>query len=130
MSEGCDHKFVDSNVCLKCGWTPGEVDAARHKELRRSAYVLTDDPADVITESGADARRTEQKEAVRLGDDPDAIYCDEMTDDEIAEAARGEWADVLADDGATAGTGGIFDHGNSEVVREVRKVLLPSTLSR
>ena len=21
---GCDHKFVDSNVCLKCGWNPKE----------------------------------------------------------------------------------------------------------
>jgi len=20
----CDHKFVDSKSCLKCGWTPGE----------------------------------------------------------------------------------------------------------
>ena len=21
----CDHKFIDSKRCLKCGWTPGEV---------------------------------------------------------------------------------------------------------
>ena len=22
MSDGCKHKFIDSNHCLKCGWTP------------------------------------------------------------------------------------------------------------
>lgn len=21
---GCDHKFIDSNICLKCGWNPKE----------------------------------------------------------------------------------------------------------
>ena len=24
MSEHCDHKFVDSTVCLKCGWSPSD----------------------------------------------------------------------------------------------------------
>ena len=22
MTNGCDHKLIDSNVCLKCGWSP------------------------------------------------------------------------------------------------------------
>jgi hypothetical protein len=22
LKKGCDHKFIDSNSCLKCGWTP------------------------------------------------------------------------------------------------------------
>lgn len=29
---GCDHKFVDSNVCLRCGASEAELRGARAKE--------------------------------------------------------------------------------------------------
>lgn len=31
VRRACDHKFVDSNVCLKCGWTPTPVTTAAPK---------------------------------------------------------------------------------------------------
>lgn len=36
----CDHKFIDSKRCIKCGWAPGSRDAAPgldRKELERLA---------------------------------------------------------------------------------------------
>ncbi|MEP7304177.1 MAG: hypothetical protein ABJA98_01540 [Acidobacteriota bacterium] len=31
LGAGCDHKFVDSRSCLKCGWTPPAADAVREE---------------------------------------------------------------------------------------------------
>ena len=33
MTGECDHKFIDSNHCLKCGWRPPSVTDASVQEL-------------------------------------------------------------------------------------------------
>jgi len=34
ISQLCDHKFVDSNVCLKCGWSPSQPEGGKGEVTR------------------------------------------------------------------------------------------------
>ncbi len=55
---GCDHKFVDSNKCLKCGWSPTQVEL----EVRSKVALMSDVEVSAALEGAkrADSQLTAQ----------------------------------------------------------------------
>jgi len=45
----CDHKFVDSNHCLKCGWSPLEQERQMTKELIEHMLTSLETPHKELT---------------------------------------------------------------------------------
>jgi outer membrane murein-binding lipoprotein Lpp len=92
MSERCDHKFVDSTGCLKCGWTPPTHDPARAARLTaiaaRRRKAVAGDPypfADIDTLSAHVETLTQQVAALQV--ELDATLSDHMGAEARAEQA-------------------------------------------
>jgi hypothetical protein len=64
MTRGCDHKFVDSRSCLKCGWTPTESELGR----RAREHLADDDggPPGVVRGGTIRARQLTPEERARM----------------------------------------------------------------
>lgn len=78
---GCDHKFIDSKSCLKCGWTPPQF----YSEALRVLHVAAQLPPDEALDSIGKILEKAVGDTLALLAEPNELMCGATAYEQVAD---------------------------------------------